>query len=595
MNTTQHRPNAKAPSKTTTTKTTRNVTRKHETDDSNYSQNSKELITNERFWYYFKIMFGLFVIVRLITVPFNIIPDCDEVFNYWEPMHYIVYGKGLQTWEYSPAYALRAYLYIGIPGLAAKILSLIGVSKISIFFILRGFMGVLCAFCEALFCTSVSVKFEKTIGWITCTFLLLSPGMSLASISFVPSSFSMYFLMLAYVGWLLYSSNIISPTSCRNLAIFAAALGAILGWPFSALCAVPLAIFVLVNFKFIPSFIVAFGSVVIISIPIFIMDYFYYGQPIFTPLNLVLYNSRYSEGGSALYGVEPWTYYFKNSILNFNIAFGLAIGAPLIFAISLLTKYRRYAISSLSITSPFYIWFTFMTTIPHKEERFLFVIYPFVGLSAALCLNLLARARAAFVSKFTRDDAVMAAPLVIFTTLLLFGGASISRQMALYYNYGAPLKIYSELYNLPELENPSKEINVCVGKEWYRFPSSFFFPSDKINLSFLRSGFRGLLPAYFKDTTYIPPNMNNENREEMDRYVSKSQCDYIIDFDFKGQEEEHYVYDKENWKVITSHPFLNAPASTNPATRAFYLTDSVMKANNKYDMYYLLGRIHHHQ
>jgi alpha-1,2-mannosyltransferase len=31
---------------------------------------------------------------------YNTISDCDEVFNYWEPMHFMLYGTGLQTWEY---------------------------------------------------------------------------------------------------------------------------------------------------------------------------------------------------------------------------------------------------------------------------------------------------------------------------------------------------------------------------------------------------------------------------------------------------------------------------------------------------------------
>lgn len=35
---------------------------------------------------------------------------------------------------------------------------------------------------------------------------------------------------------------------------------------------------------------------------------------------------------------------------------------------------------------------------------------------------------------------------------------------------------------------------VCVGKEWHRFQSSFFFPSNNFKLAFLKSEFRGQLP-----------------------------------------------------------------------------------------------------
>lgn len=50
------------------------------------------------------------------------IPDCDEVFNYWDPLHFLVYGKGQEPWEYSPDYALRSYLYLLIHGWPAYIL-----------------------------------------------------------------------------------------------------------------------------------------------------------------------------------------------------------------------------------------------------------------------------------------------------------------------------------------------------------------------------------------------------------------------------------------------------------------------------------------
>jgi hypothetical protein len=34
------------------------------------------------------------------------------VYNYWEPLHYLVRGKGFQTWEYSPEYRIRSWFYI---------------------------------------------------------------------------------------------------------------------------------------------------------------------------------------------------------------------------------------------------------------------------------------------------------------------------------------------------------------------------------------------------------------------------------------------------------------------------------------------------
>lgn len=38
--------------------------------------------------------------LRHMSATSNIIHDCDEVFNYWEPLHYVLYKSGFQTWEY---------------------------------------------------------------------------------------------------------------------------------------------------------------------------------------------------------------------------------------------------------------------------------------------------------------------------------------------------------------------------------------------------------------------------------------------------------------------------------------------------------------
>ena len=38
--------------------------------------------------------------LRYMSATSNIIHDCDEVFNYWEPLHFLLYKSGFQTWEY---------------------------------------------------------------------------------------------------------------------------------------------------------------------------------------------------------------------------------------------------------------------------------------------------------------------------------------------------------------------------------------------------------------------------------------------------------------------------------------------------------------
>ena len=67
------------------------------------------------FWAWFAAAFACVLPLRLLGAAALGVADCDETFNYWEPLHYLVYGHGWQTWEYAPQYALRSYAYLLAP------------------------------------------------------------------------------------------------------------------------------------------------------------------------------------------------------------------------------------------------------------------------------------------------------------------------------------------------------------------------------------------------------------------------------------------------------------------------------------------------
>ena len=72
-----------------------------------------------------------------------------QVYNYWEPAHQLLYGQGLQTWEYDPRFALRSYLYILlhlVPGWLYATFA--QPNPMLVFYFLRFLFGLLCAFCE---------------------------------------------------------------------------------------------------------------------------------------------------------------------------------------------------------------------------------------------------------------------------------------------------------------------------------------------------------------------------------------------------------------------------------------------------------------
>ena len=75
---------------------------------------------------------------------------------------------------------------------------------------------------------------------------------------------------------------------------------------------------------------------------------------------------------------------------------------------------------------------------------------------------------------------------------------------------------------LPFPDSLSLVVNVCIGKEWYRFPSNFFLPEERFHLQFIKSSFTGELPKPYakeKPTSSIPSHMNHLNMEEPTRYV----------------------------------------------------------------------------
>lgn len=109
---------------------------------------------------------------RFCAAIWSHVTDCDETYNYWEPMHYLgnidwhiliveslklkfnsaVFGKGLQTWEYSPEFALRSYTYLMVHAIPAYIYhKLLQPNPLLIFYFTRCLLGMACTFVEVYF------------------------------------------------------------------------------------------------------------------------------------------------------------------------------------------------------------------------------------------------------------------------------------------------------------------------------------------------------------------------------------------------------------------------------------------------------------
>ena len=110
----------------------------------------------------------------------------DETFNYYEPTHYLLYGTGLQTWEYSPEYAIRSWAYCALHAAVALLARAITSNRVAAFYAIRCALGAASAACEAVFARRVSHAAGEEVGRLTYYLLLTSAGMFHSSVAFLP-------------------------------------------------------------------------------------------------------------------------------------------------------------------------------------------------------------------------------------------------------------------------------------------------------------------------------------------------------------------------------------------------------------------------
>ncbi|KAH0537021.1 hypothetical protein FGG08_006156 [Glutinoglossum americanum] len=397
--------------------------------------------------------------------------------------------------------------------------------------------------------------------------------------------------------------------------IFWFAGGGILGWPFSLALAVPFlleeAVLAAISGEVVGILTRTLDGTArsfILLAFVTAIDTFFYRKLEVVPFNIVRYNIFSGPGkGPDIFGTEPWHFYVRNLLLNFNIWFIFAIGALPLAALQYKDRSihpsKRTTFRSIVFLSPFYLWLAIFTLQPHKEERFMFPAYPALALNAAIGLHV---ALSYIGSSNPRTLFGMIPPKVKFVavSVLMIGAidAGLWRTMGMVTAYSAPLHIYSTLENL---EQAVPGGILCLGKEWYRFPSSYFLPND-MKAKFVKSAFDGLLPGEFHEgktgfgiwsgTWLMPPGMNDENREDMSKYTSLSQCSFLVDSYFPGSKsselEPHYVLDTANWQELSCRQFLDT-SRTSLLGRTLWLPDSNLipeRFRRQYGRYCLLRR-----
>ncbi|PVU92370.1 hypothetical protein BB561_003869 [Smittium simulii] len=637
---------------------------------------------------------ALLIISRCISGLFAPIQDCDEVYNYWEPFHFLLFGYGKQTWEFSSQFALRSWFPLKIyQTLAVFLQSFLGFSsKADIFYAIRVSISLFSAVCEITFVNAIKNYIDEDIAAITLFNLIFGAGMYHASSSFLPSTLSLQLFTLSY------SYGIIPPpsrsfwTQYKNstLCLTFASAATVWGWPYTGILVFPWIIeqFLvkgtsnnssqkMINIKsntqinwrisrLVSLTVSSISAVVISTIPPLLVDYYYYKKLTFPTLNQILYNVFpvyfdpivASKLGPELYGTEPWYYYMLNGFINWNFIFLSALlSIPLLVFYNILSVV--YQNSSASIFKknrnffflrmlPLAVLFLILTAQPHKEERFLYPIYPLVCLGSAISLKILESIyKLALNPKKTQTGynhqnfyfKIFLTGFLLFSALL-----GVSRILAINRNYSSATDIYTflpqqnqkrieflgyEKYNMfsfgTKLKNTfnnfsgnlknqqnlhiskyaKKNNKICLGKDWYRFPSHFHTPAE-YQLTFIKSKFNGLLPGDFiqaleyssireSSSAYIN-NTNCLNQYEPINVLAENitqKCDFLVDVSFNLENsadtqssnqmddiEPDYSLQVSNYKTIKCLPFLNSQNS--PIwVRGFYFGKTATKVLNK--------------
>lgn len=310
--------------------------------------------------------------------------------------------------------------------------------------------------------------------------------------------------------------------------------------------------------------------------------------------NIVKYNIFSSNHGPELYGTEPWTFYFKNLALNFNLWFILALAALPLFILQKLISPSgqgfQTGLRTVVFLSPFYMWLAIFSWQPHKEERFMYPVYPFLALNASISLHMILTALGNSDPKTLVGKVPAKLKLLLVTiTMLLSVDIAVLRLYGVWSAYSGPMKIYSPLLEGIDGKAPigRDEDTVCLGKEWYRFPSSYFLPRD-MRAKFIRSEFRGLLPGEFAEAetgfgfwsgTWLPTTgMNDHNEEDLGKYTELPACSFLVDTQYPERNEPlppnepDYIADSKSWEIIKCEPFLDV-AKTHQLARILWVPD----------------------
>ncbi|CAL2032924.1 unnamed protein product [Caenorhabditis brenneri] len=506
--------------------------------------------------------------VRLASAIFGVISyNNDEVFNNLEPLHMLIHGEGFQTLEYSPTYAKGSYFFL-LPYYfwAYFFASQALFSKIAQLMMVRLLVGGFCLGGEYYAYTVICKRFTISAGRLFLFFSIFSAGMFQESVKLSQSSFGMACLFY-FIG------TYLSGKCTRSIALIT--LSTLAGCPFNVIFIAPLLCMCCMYGRGLYFFVVSiFAALYFSGAQITLNSYYYYGKFMFPDKPNLAVDKIFSPEISSEALTQTFWFYVYNIGSNWNIA---SIFALLSFPLLFLSRKPKETHTPFSILI-YWTGFCFLVSLLVSKNVMLTTsFYPFIAFLAAVACEL-------FLLRKKRESLNR----ILYWLLAIYALLSGMRIISLIQGYGAHIEIYKsfnkEMFVHQDFDSFNNPIRLCTGKEWHRFPSSFFIPDEAfdglaqsrpIEMIFTESNYYGPFPSKFfklNRTVYI-----NDDRTEITRHVepdirffktenstydSMDSCDYFIDVDYPENGKEQNLKEMpEQWKPIESRRVMNRQTS----------------------------------
>jgi len=300
-----------------------------------------------------------------------------EAGNYWEALHYMLYGTGVQNFEWSKEYAIRSPLLVAPLAVLAWPKFLLPLSKLQVLFVLRFSMSLVGSVLLYKFANSLRSRHGNGTSVLTMLLASFNHGIALAMGRLGVDSFTMILHMAVLWHWL--DRRIVS-----------------LIW----LCAIT--VYLRLNFVVVASCLAVdiflfhrekkFSSAVswasylarhtilamaTVGMMIFLTDSLWYGRLTFSWFNFLHFNIM--RQGSDHFGRMSILFYVDKLLLDNNLM--LTVGGT----IGMLSNKRI-----LHFCLPTLVLLFALSCVAHKEYRFLFSSFPVLAASTA---NFLERLR----------------------------------------------------------------------------------------------------------------------------------------------------------------------------------------------------------